>query len=309
MARTVVMGDPACFEIRSGNNPHTRTRWGRKKRVDRVKAAAQWRELKSHLEAHGVRVLVIPPVEGVPGLVFPANAGFRFGKRVYLSNLTPGREAEREHDRRFLQAQGFAPEHFPSPHPFEGEADFIPVADPLSASGRRMYLFTYGRRIHPPRRGVLPFHWVYGFRSDRRALAALQRIAGAADILPLELIDPAHYHGDTVLCPFGPRGEFLLVFLEGLSRTSREALRGRFGERLVCLSAEDGRRFAANSFQVLVRRGEKIVPVLFMPDGLSQVLYAEVRRRGVIPCPVDVSEFFEKGGGAVKCMLLDLGDC
>jgi hypothetical protein len=32
-----------------------------------------------------------------------------------------------------------------------------------------------------------------------------------------------------------------------------------------------------------------------------------VRERGVEPVLVDVSEFLAKGGGSVKCMILDLG--
>ena len=46
---------------------------------------------------------------------------------------------------------------------------------------------------------------------------------------------------------------------------------------------------------------------LFMPDGVSEALQAQVRERGVEPVLVNVSEFLRKGGGAVKCMIGDLG--
>lgn len=311
MPQSVLMGDPAYFEIRSGANPHTRDRWGRRKRVDRSLARAQWERFRTLLGDLGVRVHVVEPVPGQPGLVFPANAGFRFGDAVYLSNLHPGRAGEREHYRSALDRIGLSVRQLPCPYRFEGEADFIPVGDPSGDPARRLFLFTYGR-LEPARwalrRGWPPYRRVYGFRSDQRALAALQGIVGRVEILPLELIDEAHYHGDTVLCPFGPHQEFLLAYLGGLSQASADRLQERLGERVVRLSESDGRRFAANSFQVAAQRGGRRPAVLLMPEGLSPAAYEAVRARGVDPLPVNVSEFMEKGGGSVKCMLLNLDE-
>jgi len=44
-----------------------------------------------------------------------------------------------------------------------------------------------------------------------------------------------------------------------------------------------------------------------MPAGVGDALVASVRKREVEPVLVDVSEFLAKGGGSVKCMILDLG--
>ena len=44
-----------------------------------------------------------------------------------------------------------------------------------------------------------------------------------------------------------------------------------------------------------------------MPEGVSAALLERVRERGVEPVLVNVSEFLAKGGGSVKCMILDLG--
>jgi hypothetical protein len=44
-----------------------------------------------------------------------------------------------------------------------------------------------------------------------------------------------------------------------------------------------------------------------MPAGVSETLLAQVRERRVEPVVIDVSEFLRKGGGAVKCMIADLG--
>lgn len=302
MAQRVLLGDPSSFWIKSGVNPHTRDALGRRKKVDQPKALAQWQTLKGMLESHGVKISVLPPIREEPGLVFPANAGFLHGERFFLSNLNPARAGEKAYYRKTLSDLGFHVEELPSPYPFEGEADFI------EAGG--CFLFTYGRIERQrwlPRLGFPPYRRVYGFRSDRRVLPTLQQIVGAREILPLSLVDEFHYHGDTVLCPFGPNREYLLAFLPGLSANSQALLRSRFGERLLALSDADGRVFAANSFQVSVEHYGQMRHILFMPDGLSIELYEKIRARDVIPCPVGVCEFLEKGGAGVKCLLLDLG--
>ena len=66
---------------------------------------------------------------------------------------------------------------------------------------------------------------------------------------------------------------------------------------------DDAAIYAANSFQV--EDGGRLY--LFMPLGISDELQRAVRERGVEPALIDVSEFLAKGGGSIKCMLLDLG--
>lgn len=309
--QTVLLGDPSQFRIRVGGNPHTRDRWGRRKRVDSKKAFLQWSRLKEILEEQAVRVHSLPAVEDSPGLVYPANAGFRFGDRFYLSNLNPGRAAEKEHYRKAISQLGLQVLDLVSQFPFEGEADFFPVGDPSGDPRKSVYIFTHGPLETPhwkPRLGFPPYRRIYGFRSDLKILLALEAIVQPLEVVALELADEAHYHGDTVLCSFGPHREFLLAYLPGLSPLSQARLQDRWGGRLLLLSEEDGRRFAANSFQVTVERNGLRLPVLLMPDGLTLQIYEQVRDRGVVPLPVDVSEFLEKGGGALKCMLLDLGE-
>jgi hypothetical protein len=44
-----------------------------------------------------------------------------------------------------------------------------------------------------------------------------------------------------------------------------------------------------------------------MPEGVSDKLLGEVRTRSMLPVLINVSEFLAKGGGSIKCMILDLG--
>jgi len=303
--RIVLMGDPTYFSIRAGANPHTRTAWGRRKSVDRTKAIAQWHAFARLLGRCGVRVLVVPPDAALTGLVYPANAGFLFpldaatpvtDKTFYLANLLPVRAGEQPVYKHVLERCGFRTAHLQAR--CEGEADFFPV-------GNR-YLFTYGRvetQRFRFRLGVPPYERVYGFRSEIGALAELQRIAAGTEVVALELCDEAYYHGDTTLCAFGPERHFLLAYLDALMPAAADRLQTLSKDEVTLLSAADAVLYAANSF-TLAQDGKYY---LFMPAGVSDTLQAQVRERGVEPVVIDVSEFLRKGGGAVKCMVADLG--
>src|SRR5262249_49862131 len=79
--------------------------------------------------------------------------------------------------------------------------------------------------------------------------------------------------------------------------------RGAFGADLIELDSVDAARYAANSFQIISEGRCSLI----LPSGLSSGTLAQIRDRGVEPISVDVSEFLAKGGGSIKCMILDLG--
>ncbi len=301
------MGDPTYFSVKGGANPHTRTWLGTRRRVDRELAIRQWRRLRDQLRDLGVRVLVVPPDAGQPGLVYPANAGFLThvdaelpaeDKTFHLSNLLPTRAGEKPHHRRVLESAGFPVAEIDPSLRFEGEADFFPVGD--------HYVFTHGRlerQRFVPRLGFPPWKRVYGFRTDVAVEPLLAAIVAPRRIVRAELVLEAHYHGDTALCAFGALRQYLLVWPRALAAKGWGRLQRIFGPAIVELSDEDAARYAANSF-TLTQGSES---VLVMPAGVSDRLLGQVRERGVTPIPVDVSEFLKKGGGSVKCMIGDLG--
>jgi len=305
--RHVLMGDPTHFSVKGGANPHTRTRWGTRRRVDRERAIRQWHHLKRTLEELGVRVLVVPPDPAQPGLVYPANAGFLTDvdaekplseKVFHLSNLLPTRAGERPHYECVLGVAGFRLERIDESYRFEGEADFFPAGD--------RYLLTHGqleRQRFVPAWGFPPWKRVYGFRTDARISGLLAPIVRPRPVLSLGLVLEAHYHGDTALCAFGPGRRHLLAWRPALAPRSWQQLERAFGDALLPLRDDDATRYAANSF-TFTRGSESF---LVLPDGVSQRLLDEVSERGVTPITVDVSEFLKKGGGSVKCMIGDLG--
>ena len=308
--RWVLMGDPKHFSVKGGANPHTRTRWGTRRTVDKQRAIAQWHGLRALLEDLGIRVLVVPPVAEWPGTVYPANAGLMFDvdtpqraaeKRFVLSNLLPTRAGEPAHYARVLASAGIPTETIDPLLRFEGEADLCP------ARGR--YLFTHGRlekQRFVPALGLPPWKRVYGFRTDARVGGLLAPRLAPAEILRVELVLEAHYHGDTALAAFGPRREFLLAYRDAIAPADWPRHAAAFGDALVELGAEDAHCYAANSF-TYSPSGQTSESYLVLPLGVSDRLLAQVRDRGVTPLTADVSEFLKKGGGSVKCMVADLG--
>lgn len=305
--RTVLMGDPTHFSVKGGANPHTRTRWGTRRRVDRARAIEQWKRLRDVLRDLGVRVIVVPPDPKQPGLVYPANAGFMTDldaekpladKRFYLANLLPTRAGEKPRYADVLRAHGVHVASIDERFRMEGEADFFPAG--------AHYLFTYGaieKQRFVPSLGFPPWKRVYGFRTDRAASTLLREIVAPKPVIELELMLEAHYHGDTALCAFGPGRRYLLAYREGLTPGGWDGLRDAFGDDLLQLGPDNAALYAANSFH-LECSGETF---LLVPEGTSETLLEQIRERATTPVLVDVSEFLKKGGGSVKCMIGDLG--
>jgi N-dimethylarginine dimethylaminohydrolase len=305
--RTILMGDPDHFSVKGGANPHTRTRFGRRRTVDRGLAIRQWRRLHDVLRDLGARILVVPPDREQPGLVYPANAGFMTDvdaekplaeKTFHLSNLLPTRAGERPHYERVLRERGVRTATIDERFRFEGEADFFPAGD--------AYLLTHGRierQRFVPALAFPPWRRIYGFRTDAGVEAVLAPLVAPKPVLRIELVREAHYHGDTALCAFGAGREHLLAWRPAIAAEGWERLAAHFGDRIVELSDADAELYAANSF-TLTHAGRS---VLVMPGGVSGRLKEQVRACGVTPVTVDVSEFLKKGGGSVKCMIGDLG--
>ena len=304
------MGDPTHFSVKGGANPHTRTRWGTRRSVDKQRAIAQWHGLRAQLEELGIRVIVVPPVASSPGTVYPANAGFAFGvdkpgaaakRRFVLSNLLPTRAGEQEHYARALAGVGIPTEKFDPALRFEGEADLFPARD--------RYLFTHGRlerQRFVPVFGIPPWKRVYGFRTDVRAREWFARQLAPREVMRIELVLEAHYHGDTALAAFGPQREFLLAYRDAIAHADWTPLTTAFGDALIELATEDAQRYAANGF-TYTPSGQSKESFLVLPRGVSGRLLSQIRERGVTPLTADVSEFLKKGGGSVKCMIGDLG--
>ena len=113
------------------------------------------------------------------------------------------------------------------------------------------------RQRFVPTWGLPPWKRVYGFRTDAAVEPLLREIVKPHDVLRIELVQEAHYHGDTALCAFGPGRRHLLAWRPALAPGAWERLEAAFPGALIALSDEDAACYAANSFTLIAtRRGE-----------------------------------------------------
>ena len=293
------MGDPSHFSIKGGANPHTRGRFWRKKHVSTQKASEQWLNLKNAIESLGIHVFVVSGDESTPGIVFAANAGIVLdkdianAKRLILSNLIKTRLKEKDFYVDFFKKINL--KIITIKNRFEGEADLFRI--------QHRYIFTYGKIKDQGlkiRLDWLPLYREYGFRTNFAAFEELREYIHNVEIVPLELCDERFYHGDTVLCPLA---KHILVYEKGINEGSLKILREKF--RTISISDEDAFCFVPNSFYF--ESGYK--RFLITPQQISENLKQQIRQLNVEIIPINVSEFFSKGGGSIKCMILDLGLC
>jgi N-dimethylarginine dimethylaminohydrolase len=288
MKPAVLMTDPRHFAIKGGANPHTRRADNSLKVVEIEQAWPQWHAYVDKLLGRGIDVYIIDASPDLTGMVFAANAGFLTrrldhcapaDKTFYASHFTAAhRTGESQRFGAFMDSFGFSVADYPAEWRFEGEADAFPVG---RADDTR-WLFTWG------------------FRSDENVADWLEDEVVGEEFVRLELTDPRYYHGDCLLCDLG--GPFL-GWTGGLDEASTQKLRGLFADRLIEMSDEDAADFVGNSFYVQTDRER----ILYTPVELDERLQVQIEDEGVSVVPVDISEFFGKGGGGPKCMVFNLG--
>jgi len=304
MTHNVLLGDPKYFRILYGLNPHTRNRWGFRKKVNLNKAIRQWSQFRDTLTSLGATIYCIPPNPDHPSLVFSANAGFIYPKHkkmsfnkktFYLSNLSKHRQDEKAIYGQTLIRLGVSQKTVP--YQFEGEADFFPCGN--------FYIFSHGDLVETGFKPCLdfpPYRFQFSHRSDVRNLDALKKIV-AEDVVSVKLIDTRYYHGDTAMFACGIKREYLFVYLNAIDEESQNVLRKRLGNRLIPLSRHDAENFVANSFQLETPHG----PHILIPTGTSTQVTSKIESFKLPYTEVDVSEFYKKGGGSIKCLIGDLG--
>ena len=254
---------PRYFEVAYEINPWMH----REVRVDRDRAAAQWEAYVQLLRDAGAEIVVQDPVEGLPDLVFTANAGIVSGSRFVPSHFrNPERKGETEVDAAFFEAAGYEVLRLPEQLGHEGAGDALPFAGVL-VSG-------------------------YRWRSDAAAHAALSQLLGVR-VWAVELTDERFYHLDLTFCPLDDRRA--IVAPDYWDAYGRRVVEGLVPEPLV-LEAHEAEAFTANAVVV----GTNVV----MPSVPPRV-GRQLEVWGFTPVEADVGEFL-KAGGACRCLTLAL---
>ena len=235
--------------------------------VDPERAQEQWDTLASTLRTAGATIEVQSPVEGLPDLVFTANAGIVNGDQFVPTRFRhPERQGETPHDIAWFRERGWQVDELPEGMAHEGAGDALPFRDVL-VSGYRL-------------------------RSDAAAHAALSRLTGAA-VRSVELVDPRLYHLDITFCPLDDRRA--IVAPSAWDRYGARVIEELVPEPLV-VDRDAAYGFVCNSVVV----GRTIV----MPSCPVDV-GRRLEAWGFDVAVVDVSEF-QKAGGACRCLTLAL---
>lgn len=255
---------PRFFDVRYEINP-----WMKKTRVpDRSAAQAQWDFLVKTLSALPVAVSFVEQGAAWPDMVFTANAGLVYGRKVVLSAY---RHAERKGEEPLFE-KWFIDNGFEvlklHDCSFEGEGDAL-------FAGTRLFCG-------------------YGFRSDEKAYEQISALLGIQEVVLCHLVNPSFYHLDTCFCPLNSK-EALCV----LEAFDAESIK-RMEEKLTLLpvNSADAACFACNALVL----GQDII----LPAGcveLPQLLEGKGYRVHQVP----MGEFM-KAGGAAKCLSLKLSN-
>jgi N-dimethylarginine dimethylaminohydrolase len=234
--------------------------------VDTELALKQWQLLREAMVRLGHTVHQLPPVAGLPDMVFAANGAFSVDGTVYGARFRyPQRSDEATAHRAFYGSSW----RFLTPtETNEGEGDFA-------------YL---------PGRGLILSG--YGFRTSPAAHAEAQEALGRPSV-SLCLVDPRFYHLDVALAALDDHN--VAYYPGAFSASSQAILRQLFPDAVLADEA-DAMAFGLN----LVSDGRNVVL-----NAEASAFAAKLRAAGYVPVPVELGEL-KKGGGSVKCCVAEL---
>jgi N-dimethylarginine dimethylaminohydrolase len=260
---TILMCPPDFYGIEYEINP-----WmSRSRASDPRFARAQWQTLYQLLVGLQVDVRLLPPVQGLPDLVFTANAGLIWHETAFLARFRhAARQPETPEDRRWFDSHGLSPVMLPEGWDFEGAGDALFCGDTL-----------YGG---------------YLIRSDAGALQWLGSTLGCR-VIPLQLVDPHYYHLDTCFCPLSPSEA--VYFPAAFDDYGQKVLVAQIPD-LIPVRPDEAARFACNAVVV----GRDVI----LNTGCPQ-LETDLQQRGYHTHATDLGEFI-KAGGSAKCLTLRL---
>ena len=267
MKERFLMCAPQHFEVAYVINPWME---GNIARGSNPVAMQQWDALATLLR-RVAQVDCISAREGVPDLVFTANAGLVLEMKVLLSHFRHAeRRPEQAYFARWFAEHGFEVQTLPPDVYFEGAGDAL-----------------FDRR--------LPLLWMgHGHRSDSAAAAMIASLLDI-EVEPLQLVNPHFYHLDTCLCPL--EGGALLYYPAAFDAASQERIATLVPPELrIAVGADDADAFACNA----VNCGRHVIV-----NQASDRLCAALAAHGYMVHQTRLSAFM-KAGGSAKCLTLKL---
>lgn len=277
----LLMCAPAHFAVHYSINPWMDpVAWAKAAARDggavHAKSEQQWAALHATLIETGAEIEAVPPIDGLPDLVFTANAAVVLNGTALLARF------------RYPERQGEEPVFAAA---FEALcargliAHVATLPDGVVLEGAGDCLFDAARDL---------FWMGFGPRSDASAAPVVAETFGVPTV-PLQLVDPRFYHLDTALCPL-PTGDVIYV-LAAFTAEGRKAIEARVpADQRIALGDEDAVQFAANAVCV----GQTIVM-----SSCSDALRAQLAARGYAVVETLLDTFLQSGGSAA-CLTLRL---
>ena len=271
-----LMADPAHFRVDYQINPWMKPAAWRADPAAWTKTARRgWESLKAALERAGAQVHVMPGVEGLPDLVFPANAAIVLdGKALVARFRHPERAQEAPHFHAAFEALRKA-----------GVVAEVRDVEGVFQEGAGDCIWDANRRL---------FWTASGPRSTADSLPLIAEAFGQ-EVVHMPLATEAYYHLDTCFCPLS--GGEILYYEPALTREALRALHDHTSpDQRIEAEAADAEAFCVNA----VSLGRKLI--MASPPPRLQDRLAE---RGYDVAGVDLEPFMLSGGGAF-CMTLRL---
>lgn len=272
-----LMTDPACFDVCYQINPWMRPEaWRDDPAACLAAAKAASGKLRGALQGLGAQVETVGAVQGLPDLVFPANAAVVLDGRALLARFRyPERQGEEAIFREVfcrLRKRGLIDAIVDLPEGVfqEGAGDCIWDAD------RRLF-------------------WAgFGPRSSRRSIAIVEKTFGQ-EVVGLELASDRYYHLDTCFCPL--TGGKVLYYPAAFTPAALAEIHARVPQaQRIEANDEEAEAFCVNAVNLDAR-----VVMATAPASLKRKLQAH----GYSLSEVDLAPFI-LSGGAAYCMTLRL---
>lgn len=264
----ILMCPPDYFTVAYDINPWMTEAMAKGKLCDVENAKRQWEGLyKAITQQAGAEVLLMEPVDGLPDLVFTANAAFVYEDHAIIAHYKyPERQGEEPYAEAWFEKHGFTVATMPRGVFFEGAGDALIWQDRVFSG--------------------------YKTRTDITSHNLITAATGLP-VLSLELIHDKFYHIDVCICPLS--NGYFIYSPDAFDAYGNTVIEANVPEdKRIPVTPEEAARFACNSVNV----GETVI----FNQG-SHRLADALKERGFNVIQVDLSEFI-KAGGSSKCLTL-----
>ncbi|MFP3942439.1 MAG: dimethylarginine dimethylaminohydrolase family protein [Alphaproteobacteria bacterium] len=274
----ILMSRPDFFEVSYVINPWMHPEdWAADADTLTETAREEWEQLYKTFRKLDIELELAPPVDGLPDMVFTANAGIVLDRKALVARFKcPERQGEEPVFERFFE-----------------ELKDRGLIDEVRMMPEGVFQEGAGDCIWDRKR---KFFWAgYGQRSVREAADEIARYFGK-EVVPLELATPEFYHMDVCMCPLS--GGDIIYYPGAFTEESLAILRERVDDPGMLIEApgEDAEQLAVNAVNV----GRNIVMAACGPE-LRAKLEARGYRVFVVPLTA-----FRRSGGAAFCLTLRL---